>query len=327
MKSFLVFNTSFFGDTLLTGPLCQNLKLEYRDARVYFVANQPFGDAARYLQGVDEVLLYDKKGRHKGIGGAWRFYRQQKGKLPSIDAAFVVYGNERNILLARLFGAKEIYADGRGAVRFFLSNGSIDYGAYRHAQDKNAFLFTLYAKKPFLELPMRYLTPPQAKRAADELFYGLHVPETAKLVAVCATTKREEKDLDQNECAKLFGLLKQRGNLPVLVGAGDSSARYRDMLRGLSVDFVDLTNRTSIPELAAVLEKCGYLVSADTGTLHLGLAVGVPTVAVYYLNRPQHLATWAPKSLYRHRLLRGPDFSAEEMLRQLQELSEGREYA
>ena len=43
----------------------------------------------------------------------------------------------------------------------------------------------------------------------------------------------------------------------------------------------DLTGRTSIAELAAVISKCDVLVSGDSGPLHLATALGIRVVGVY----------------------------------------------
>lgn len=325
MKNFLVMNTSFFGDTLLSGPLCQALKAAYPESYLYFVANAPFADAARYMQGVDAVLPYDKKKQHKGIGGAWRFYKAIREKLPPIDAAFVIYGNERNIILAKLLGAAEIYSDNNGLIRGLLTNGKISYGQLTHVQDKNLFLSTLYTKAAFEALPMRYIPPVTAMEKAAVLLREQGIIPTAGLTAVCTTSKRAEKDMPVLECGRLINLLRESGRIPLLVGAGEVAEQYRDVLRKqVGTAFVDFTGRTSIPVLAAVLQKCTGLISVDTGTLHLGLSVGVPTVAVYYLNEPAHLAAWAPKKLYTHILMTEPEISAAAMLAQLQKIERNR---
>ncbi|BDI33049.1 lipopolysaccharide heptosyltransferase I [Capsulimonas corticalis] len=45
---------------------------------------------------------------------------------------------------------------------------------------------------------------------------------------------------------------------------------------------VDVSGRTSsLRELAAVLESCDVLVTGDTGPMHMGVAVGTPTVALF----------------------------------------------
>jgi ADP-heptose:LPS heptosyltransferase len=235
--------------------------------------------------------------------------------MPKIDAAFVIYGNERNILLARLFGARKVYADNGGLMRPFLSHGRIDFGGLTHVQDKNAFLATLYTKKEFKPYAMCYEPPQVALRKAAELMAGCTAP-----VAVCTTTKKVAKDMPVEECARLMRLLNKRGNSPVFVGSGKMASVYRDSLLKMGAKFLDLTNKTSLPVLGAVLKKCGALVSVDTGTLHMGLSAGAATVAVYYVNNEKHIAAWSPKDLYRHRLIKGPDFSAENMIKKLEEM-------
>jgi heptosyltransferase-2 len=44
---------------------------------------------------------------------------------------------------------------------------------------------------------------------------------------------------------------------------------------------IDLTGRTNIQLLAAVLKRCAVYVTNDTGAMHIGAAVGVPLVAIF----------------------------------------------
>ena len=61
-KTFLVFNTACFGDVLLCNSLVQNIKIAFPNSKVLFVCDKPWVDVAKYQEGVDEVLVYDKKG-------------------------------------------------------------------------------------------------------------------------------------------------------------------------------------------------------------------------------------------------------------------------
>ena len=66
-----------------------------------------------------------------------------------------------------------------------------------------------------------------------------------------------------------------------------------------------LAGKTSIPVAAAVLALCDLLITIDTGTMHLGRAVGVPMVVL----GPswQKPLEWLPLGLANVRILRGPD--------------------
>ena len=67
----------------------------------------------------------------------------------------------------------------------------------------------------------------------------------------------------------------------------------------------NLAGRTSITELAALLSMSDYLISLDTGTMHLGRAVGLPLVVL----GPswQKPIEWLPLGQPRARVIRGAD--------------------
>ena len=319
MKTFLVYNTSYFGDTILTDALCRNLKRLYPESRLVFISNKPFADISRYMDGVDEVWTYDKWGIHKGLAGWYKFYKEHKNQY-GFDAAFVIYGNERGILLSKFLGAKKIYADNRHAiVRLLLSNGKINYGKWIHVQDRHAYLAELYAGKPMESMKIRYHVPDEAFAYINEqLLKGISKP----IIALNPVTKRKEKDLKPDTLLTLAKKIKDAGMIPAMIGAGkDCESFYENLPPAGRQVLLNLVNKTTIPQLGALLKSCAVLISADTGTAHFALALDVPVVDVFYLNDESNLAAWGPKAFYRHRLIaRGGDFSAENIWKNTQDL-------
>lgn len=326
MKTFLVINTSFFGDTLLTDPLCRNIKLEYPESKVVFMVNKPFAEVARYMDGVDEVISYDKKGEHKGLSGFWHFYQTYKVQYKNkIDVAFVIYGNERGIVLSKLLGAKKIYSDNAGLIRLLLDNGPINYQGRTHTQDKHNSLLELYTGKKAESIPMLYLPPADAVEKVDAVWQKYDIQSSDELVAICTTTKRKEKDMPVAACAELIARLAEQGKKVLYVGAGQVAVEYVKELHKLNcTDFINLTNQTTIPALAEVLKRCKAAVSVDTGTMHLICALHIPLLALFYVYTKEHLNSWAPKEFYPHRLMTGADLSVEEMLDAIKGLVEER---
>ena len=75
---------------------------------------------------------------------------------------------------------------------------------------------------------------------------------------------------------------------------------------------MNLVDKTSIKQLASVLKKSNGLISVDTGTMHLGCALGIPTIAVFY--EQTTISNWAPrKELYNSTLI-SQDQTAENIL-------------
>lgn len=93
--------------------------------------------------------------------------------------------------------------------------------------------------------------------------------------------------------------VSSRGFEPVLVGtAGDGVA---DVVRRLTVPVLDLTGRTDLATLGAVLARCSAAVCNDGGVMHLATAVGTPTVAVFGPSNPTAWGPWprGPESPHR----------------------------
>jgi heptosyltransferase-2 len=98
--------------------------------------------------------------------------------------------------------------------------------------------------------------------------------------------------------AELAARVVQDGHAAVLVGSGgdrsvcaDVAAIARRRLPASAADqVVDLSGRTSLAELAALMARAAAVVSNDSGAMHLAGAVGAPVVAVFGATDEQRTA-------------------------------------
>lgn len=75
----------------------------------------------------------------------------------------------------------------------------------------------------------------------------------------------------------------------VLVGAADASEAAAAILA--NVDAIDLTGRTSLAELAAILRRADLVIGADSGVAHLAAAVEAPLLTIF---GPSNHDAWRP---------------------------------
>lgn len=69
--------------------------------------------------------------------------------------------------------------------------------------------------------------------------------------------------------------------MPVVCGSGGDRADCAEFIREYAAPVLDLTGRTSLPQLLGVLHGAVCLISVDTGSVHLAAAVGCPVYALY----------------------------------------------
>ncbi|MGH7199074.1 MAG: glycosyltransferase family 9 protein, partial [Planctomycetaceae bacterium] len=81
------------------------------------------------------------------------------------------------------------------------------------------------------------------------------------------------------------------GGTTLIVGTADErplAAQLRFLLRKFvpAAPVRDLTGRTTLPQLAAVLDAADVLVSNDSGPMHLAAGLGTPVVGVFTCTSP-----------------------------------------
>lgn len=270
-KVFLVFNTAYLGDVLLCNSLCRNIKKAFPNSKVVFVTSAQCEDIAKYQDCVDDVIVYDKKGIHKGIKGLIKFIKDFKYK--NIYASFVTYRSNSNYLVAKLLKSRFIQLGIKGNMPI-------------PSQVKHNMLLQPFTNKKVHNLPIKFNLPPDIKNKVKEI-------TNEDYIALCTTSKRIEKDMPVNTAIDLINKINSETSYKVVfTGAGQSAVEYSNKLKNAGCEFIDLTNRTSILELGAVLKDAKGLISIDTGTLHYGLALDVPVCAVFY--EDDKVANWAP---------------------------------
>ena len=267
-KIFLVFNTACVGDVLLCNSLCQNIKRIYPESYVVFIVNKPMYDAAKYQKDVDDVVIYDKKGEHKGLFGFIKFLKNFKYK--NAVASFITYKNVRNYAMSIFLGAKHIF----GAPK-----DSLDVPMQKQTAN--------LAGKDAVDVPIKY-------EVSDEIPEHLKniIIKGEKYIGICTLTKGTEKDIPIETAIDLIKLFNNTEYEVIFTGLGEAAENYAQKLKAAGCKFIDCINKTTIPELGSVIKNCAGMVSADTGTMHLSCAVGCPVAAVFYIKNT--LKKWAP---------------------------------
>lgn len=112
----------------------------------------------------------------------------------------------------------------------------------------------------------------------------------------CAQTRPYRRWPVQRFIALAERLRLQFSNL-LIVLTGQPFERFliQEFIAGYAGPVVDGTELNSIINVAALLAECNLLVSNDTGIMHLGAAMGTPTVGIFGPASPRR---WAPVGPY-----------------------------
>jgi heptosyltransferase-2 len=67
----------------------------------------------------------------------------------------------------------------------------------------------------------------------------------------------------------------------VLFGSATEAGMAAELGRGLGSKVMLAAGRTTIKQVAALIERCDMLICNDSGLMHVAVAVGTPVVAIY----------------------------------------------
>lgn len=100
--------------------------------------------------------------------------------------------------------------------------------------------------------------------------------------------------------AQVADALAERGCTVVLTGTAGEAVLIDAVQRAMSHPAVDLSGKTDLWTLGALIERASLLVCNDTGVSHLAAALGTPSVVV---SSGADVARWAPFDRQRHQVL------------------------
>lgn len=168
----------------------------------------------------------------------------------------------------------------------------LPYPEHRHEIDRHLDLMALLGAPACgrrLEFP---LTGADRAEAA-----ALALPAPYALLHPGATSASRRWPVER--FAAVADALADRGLHVVLTGVASERALVAAVRAAMRAPAADLSGRTSLGGMAAMLAGAALLVASDTGAVHLAAAVGTPSVAVFLSGDPVRWAHPGPHRVAR----------------------------
>ncbi len=277
LNSLLLIKPGSFGDILHALPCAAGIKRALPHIRLTWIVDerwQPLLAGNPYL---DETVIFPRQ-RFRGLGGKlasvpWAFGLRRLRP----DVALDLQGLLRSGLMARLSGAGRIIglADAREGARFFHSEITpVQPG--EHAVRRYLRSLETLGLPPVRD-PEFWLPDGQKPQRVG-------VPENYVLIHPFARGKG--KSLTAPQVAALCRALHP---LTVVV-AGMGSAP------GLPENAIDALNRTSIAEMIWLIRRARFVVSVDSGPMHIAAATGSPLLSIHTWSDPRLVGPFNPSA-------------------------------
>ncbi len=272
---------STVGNAVHTLPVVSSIRAHRPEARITWIMQPGSAALVEGHPAVDEVVVLDRK---RGMAGFADLRRALAGHR--FDVALNLQAYLKAGVATRLTGAPVRIGYDRARARdltWLFSTHRLPARPRGHVQDE--FLEFL----DFLGVPVRLewgLEPTEEERSR----YAPLLPDAAgpTIALVVGTTKPEKEWPAERYAALADAVAADFGARTVLVGGRSprEEAAATAIRSAASHPPLDL-REWDLRRVAYLLHRADVLVSPDTGPLHMGVALGTPTVALMGHTNPK----------------------------------------
>jgi heptosyltransferase-2 len=289
----LVRGVNWVGDTILTYPTVQKLKSLFPHSHLAILVPSHLIDLWKTFPYADEIIPFQKK---RGFGSIWEDLNlSQSLKERNFDLAIIFPRSFRSAFqayLARIPIRIGYQDEGRS---LFLTHGIRRTEEIRRSHRVHYFqkLTDSLGQAEGSSSPRIFLREEDRKWAEQKL-RDLGIQDGRPLIGMNpGATYGLAKCWYPERFGELGKRLFEKWKATVLLfGKEEERPIAKEILQHLKEGGIDLTGKTHLLQLAALLERCQLIVTNDTGTMHVATAVGAPVVALFGSTDPSTTGPW-----------------------------------
>lgn len=280
-NNILIVKLSAIGDVVHALPVAHALKKCYPKARITWVVEKPAYDLLTNNPDIDEIILFDKP-KFKSFLGFLQYAPAFISLLRAkkFDLALDLQGLFKSGMIGLLSGAPErlVYENTReGSDK--LSKRVVGQFAAGHVVERYLDVVRYLGcqvDKPVFTIN---ITVEEAAKTQSIANHAGLKPGVSYIV-LAPGANWPNKIWPTERYAALCDRIYDADLVPVVVGGPSDEFWFAEICANAHIPPVSLVGKTSLKQLAYVIQRARAFVSGDTGPMHLSVALGTPTVAL-----------------------------------------------
>lgn len=281
----LVSRLDYLGDVLLSLPLCDALRERWPGVTVDYLTRRPAADLIAADPRFEAVFTAER-----GAGLVRNLTLIQRLRARGYSAVLDLYANPRSAWLSWFTGAGiRIGADRRGRRHLYTNPIHVPESVRAATAIYRSYGAPLGVSatppgKPMLTATAVDVTEGEAALARAGATEGLRV-------GIHPGGKWTVKRWATSSFASLVRLIRDRTGATVVVLTGPGEEVHSERLQAMVGDDAKVIPTLGIRTVAGLMSHLDAMIVCDGGIMHLAVALGVPTVAVFGSSEPD---IWFP---------------------------------
>lgn len=281
IKKILVRAPNWIGDAVMCLPAVDALKRLYPESRITVLAKARAVPVFLNNPAVDEVVEYEDKKRHSGLFGRIRLSGEIRRRgydlavlfQNAFDAAFIAF-------LARVPERAGYARDFRSALL------TVPVPATKDIKSRHQIFYYLNIVSALggavPEKPVPAINISKDEAAWADSFIRENGLSGKELIGAApgASYGPSKRWMPERFSSVLERLVKERNGAALIFGGADDKDACKEVAGALSLK-LDLSGKLSLRESMALISRLTVFITNDSGPMHIGAALGAPTVAIF----------------------------------------------
>ncbi|MDP2922271.1 MAG: lipopolysaccharide heptosyltransferase II [Candidatus Omnitrophota bacterium] len=301
-KRILIVRTDRIGDVILSTPVIKNLRNFYPSAHIAFMCRPYTKDIAEGNPYLDEVIVYDKDGKHKSIWKSIGFASYLRKK--KFDLAIILHPTDRMHTLLFFCGIAQ-------RVGWNKKKGWLLTQAIPHTKQegsKHELEYTLDILRamniPVVDKDMYFPIKEEAEQKIEKILKENKIEDREEFIVIHPSASCPSKRWPQEYFSKLVRLLKEKAGVKIAIITSKDEKSFGEQIVKEN-EVVDLRGNLSVAEIGSLLKRAKLFISNDSGPVHIAAALGIPVISIFGRNdfglSPKRWKPLGEKSIYIHK--------------------------
>lgn len=296
----LIRATNWVGDAIMALPALRAVRARFPDAQIAIVARPYVADIYRDQGICDQLIPYDPGGPHASFSGRERLAAELRSQ--KYDAALLLQNAFDAAWLAWRAKIPERIGYARDGRNFLLTKAVPVPKPGEIPAHEQFYYLELLRRSGWVDTPQEtsqiIMTVPEPRRirAAEFLARSGSRANVRRVAIGAGASYGSAKCWPPSRFAELANRLQsQSGADVILFGTAAEAAVSNAISAEMRRPPIDLTGKTAIADLPALLSQCHLFIGNDSGAMHVAAAVGLPVVAVFGPTDPHGTAPVTPR--------------------------------
>lgn len=272
----LVIQTAFIGDAILTLPMLEKLKQRFPQSEVDVLTIPPTEEIFSAAEYVNNVIVMDKKGKHKGIRALGKFIKDLKKynytKIYSPHRSF------RSAYITLKLGVNETYGFDSSSLKYAFRN-LIHYNQHHHEVQRNLELIGENIRGDNWKIEPKITFSENVRNTVNQKLSSQKI--IGKFIAIAPGSVWQTKCYPEENFRGLIKLLTDKNETVLLIGSKADKKLCDGIASGFDDNVKNFAGEFSVVESIYLLKNAKLLITNDSAPTHFGMCANIPVLTIY----------------------------------------------